>query len=207
MRADVAASPVSALQERDVCFISAHDAQSGIEVWRTATIARPGEPGGESWGDLPLVFRAGSDAWIPGSYDPTTNLIYWGTSQAKPWTRFARGTDGDALYTNCTLAIDPATGKIVWHYQHIPGETHDFDEAFERILVDFNGRSSVFLKGNWNPVGARSPQRRFVSARPALPERARRRSEDRKATYGRTCCRRRAFRSSSSGASGIKPAP
>jgi alcohol dehydrogenase (cytochrome c) len=133
--------------KNDVCFISAHDAQSGKEVWRTSTIARPGEPGGETWGDLPLMFRAGSDAWIPGSYDPATNLIYWGTAQAKPWTRFARGTDGDALYTNCTLAIDPATGKIVWYYQHIPGETHDLDEAFERILIDVGGRQSVFSMG------------------------------------------------------------
>jgi alcohol dehydrogenase (cytochrome c) len=134
--------------KNDVCFISAHDAQSGQELWRTSTIARPGEPGGDTWGELPLMFRAGGDAWMPGSYDPNTNLIYWGTAQAKPWTRFARGTDGDALYTNCTLAVDPATGKIVWHYQHIPGETHDLDEAFERILIDFNGgRSSVFTMG------------------------------------------------------------
>src|SRR5438034_3806552 len=133
--------------KNDVCFISAHDAQSGREVWRTSTIARPGEPGGDTWGDLPLMFRAGADAWMPGSYDPDANLIYWGTAQAKPWTRFARGTDGDALYTNCTLAIDPATGKIVWYYQHIPGETHDLDEAFERILVDFTDRSSVFSMG------------------------------------------------------------
>jgi len=134
--------------KNDVCFISAHDARTGKEVWRTSTVARPGEPGGDTWGDLPLVFRAGSDAWMPGSYDPKTNLIYWGTAQAKPWARFARGTDGDALYTNCTLAIDAATGKIVWYYQHIPGETHDLDEAFERILVDFpGGRSSVFTMG------------------------------------------------------------
>ena len=133
--------------KNDICFISAHDAQTGREVWRTSTIARPGEPGGDTWGDLPLMFRAGGDAWIPGSYDPTTNLIYWGTSQAKPWTRFARGTDGDALYTNCTLAIDPATGRIVWFYQHIPGETHDLDETFERILVDLDGRQSVFSMG------------------------------------------------------------
>jgi alcohol dehydrogenase (cytochrome c) len=132
----------------DVCFISAHHAQTGEEVWRTSTIARPGEPGGETWGDLPLTFRSGGDAWMPGSYDSTTNLIYWGTAQAKPWTRFARGTDGDALYTNCTLAIDPATGKIVWFYQHIPGESHDMDESFERILIDFGGgRSSVFSMG------------------------------------------------------------
>ncbi|MBI1872600.1 MAG: PQQ-binding-like beta-propeller repeat protein [Acidobacteria bacterium] len=133
--------------KKDVCFISAHDAHTGKELWRTSTIARPGEAGGDTWGDLPLVFRAGGDAWIPGSYDSKTDLIYWGTSQAKPWTRFARGTDGDALYTNCTLALDPATGKIVWHYQHIPGETHDMDETFERILVDANGRSSVFTMG------------------------------------------------------------
>src|SRR5436189_2749356 len=133
--------------KNDVCFISAHDAQSGREVWRTSTIARPGEPGGDTWGELPLTFRAGGDAWMPGSYDPATNLVFWGTSQAKPWTRFARGTDGDALYTNCTLAIDPATGKIVWHYQHIPGETHDLDETFERILIDFRGRQSVFTMG------------------------------------------------------------
>jgi alcohol dehydrogenase (cytochrome c) len=70
-----------------------------------------------------------------------------GHAQAKPWTRFARGTDGDALFTNCTLAIDPATGKIVWHFQHIPGESHDMDEAFERILVNVDGRQSVFTMG------------------------------------------------------------
>jgi alcohol dehydrogenase (cytochrome c) len=133
--------------KNDICFISAHDSQTGKELWRTSTVARPGEPGGDTWGDLPLTFRAGGDAWIPGSYDPKTNLIYWGTSQAKPWTRFARGTDGDALYTNSTLAIDPATGKIVWYYQHIPGETHDMDETFERVLVDSGGRSSVFTMG------------------------------------------------------------
>ncbi len=133
--------------KNDTCFISAHDAHTGTELWRTSTIARPGESGGDTWGDLPLVFRAGGDAWIAGSYDQKTNLIFWGTSQAKPWTRFARGTEGDALYTNSTLALDPATGRIVWHFQHIPGETHDMDETFERILVDLDGRSSVFTMG------------------------------------------------------------
>jgi len=133
--------------KNDVCFISAHDSRTGNELWRASTIARPGEPGGDTWGDLPLTFRAGSDAWIPGSYDPGTNLIYWGTAQAKPWARFARRTDGDALYTNSTLALDATTGRIVWYYQHIPGESHDMDETFERILVDLPGRSSVFTMG------------------------------------------------------------
>ena len=131
----------------DVCFISAHDAATGREVWRTSTVARPGEPGGDTWGGLPLTFRAGSDAWIPGSYDPQTNLIYWGTAQAKPWASAQRGTDAPSLYTNSTLALDPDTGRIAWYYQHIPGEAHDMDEVFESILVDSGPRQSLFKMG------------------------------------------------------------
>ena len=131
----------------DGCFITAHDAATGRELWRTSTIARPGEPGGDTWGDLPMLFRSGGDAWIAGSYDPELDLIYWGTSQAKPWARASRGTDGDALYTNSTLALDPGTGEVRWFYQHVPGETHDLDETFERILVDAGGRRSVFTMG------------------------------------------------------------
>ena len=133
--------------KEDVCFITGHDAATGREVWRTSTIARPGEPGGDTWGDLPLTFRAGGDAWIPGSYDPATNLVYWATAQAKPWARVARGTDGDALYTNSTLALDPDTGKMKWYYQHLPGETQDMDEVFENILIDVGGRKSLFKMG------------------------------------------------------------
>jgi alcohol dehydrogenase (cytochrome c) len=135
------------LFKEDVCFITAHDAQTGKEVWRTSTVAQPGQPGGDTWGDLPLAFRAGSDAWIPGSYDPATNLIYWSTAQAKPWASAQRGTDGAALYTNCTLALDPETGKIVWYYQHLPAETLDLDEVFEMVLVDNGGRQSLFKMG------------------------------------------------------------
>jgi len=133
--------------KNDVCFITAHDPNTGRELWRTSTIARPGEPGGDSWGNLPAQFRSGSDAWIPGSYDAAANLIYWSTAQAKPWARAVRGTDGDALYTNSTLALDPDTGKINWYYQFIPGETQDMDEVFENILVDHDGKSSVFKMG------------------------------------------------------------
>ena len=61
--------------------------------------------------------------------------------------RVARGTDGDALYTNSTLALDPDTGKMRWYYQHLRGETHDMDEVFESVLIDFNGRKSLFKMG------------------------------------------------------------
>ena len=129
------------------CFISARDARTGDEVWRTSTVARPGEPGGDTWGDTPLMFRIGGDSWTAGSYDPDTNLVYWATAQAKPWARFQRGHSGDALYTNSVLALDPATGNIVWYNQLLPGETHDMDETFENLLVDRDGRRSIFKMG------------------------------------------------------------
>ena len=131
----------------DVCFITGHDPITGEELWRTSTVARPGEPGGDTWGDLPLRFRAGSDAWIAGSYDAEANLVYWATSQAKPWARAVRGTAGDALYTNSSLALDPDTGELVWYYQYLPGETHDMDEVFESLLIDLDGRKSLFKMG------------------------------------------------------------
>ncbi len=135
------------LYKDDVCFITGHDPMTGEERWRFSTIARPGEPGGDTWGDLPLRFRAGSDAWIAGSYDAETGLVYWATAQAKPWARVVRGTDGDALYTNSSLALDPDTGELVWYYQYLPGETHDMDEVFESVLIDVDGRKSLFKIG------------------------------------------------------------
>ena len=133
--------------KNEVCFVSAHDPATGRELWRTSTIAGPGEAGGDTWGDLPLMFRAGGDAWIPGSYDADTDLMYWSTAQAKPWARVSRGTDGDALYTNSVLAIDPDTGGLDWYYQFIPGESHDLDEVFESVLIDNGGRRSLFKMG------------------------------------------------------------
>lgn len=129
------------------CYIVGLDARTGEELWRTSTVALPGQRGGDTWGDLPPMFRAGSDSWIPGSYDPVTRTLFHGTSQAKPWARAVRGTDGDALYTNSTLALDPDTGEMKWYYQHLPGETLDMDEVFERILVDYDDRRSVFTMG------------------------------------------------------------
>jgi len=120
------------------CFITAHDAETGEELWRTFTIARPGEPGDETWGGVPFEMRGGGDAWITGSYDPELDLIYWGTAQPKPWVPASRGmtTDDAALYTNSTLALDPDDGHIVWYRQHVPGESLDLDETFEQVLID-----------------------------------------------------------------------
>ncbi len=124
------------------CFITAHDARTGRELWRTLTVALPGEPGGDTWGDLSFEQRGGADVWIPGSWDPDLGLVYFGTAQAKPWVAASRGlsTSDSTLYANSTLALDVDDGRIVWYRQHVPGETLDLDEAFEQVLVDVDGQ-------------------------------------------------------------------
>ena len=131
------------------CFITGHDAATGAELWRTYTVARPGEPGGDTWGDLPLEFRGGADVWMTGSWDPEMDLVFFGVAQAKPWMSVSRGMSADdaALYSNSTLAIDPSDGRIVWYRQHVPGESLDMDEAFEQVLVDIVGEPYLFTIG------------------------------------------------------------
>jgi len=130
------------------CFISAYDADTGKVAWRFKTIALKGEPGGDTWNNLPDEFRQGAETWIAGTYDPELNTTYWGTAQSKPWTRLSRGSGiGATLYANSTLALDPDTGKLKWHYTHAPGENFDLDEVFERVLVDHDGSKDVLTIG------------------------------------------------------------
>jgi alcohol dehydrogenase (cytochrome c) len=134
--------------QTEKCFISAYDAETGKEVWRFYTIAKEGEPGGDTWGKLPTLFRAGGETWITGSYDPDLNLTYWGVAQSKPWMRASRlSGNGATLYANSTVALNADTGKLAWYYSHAPGESLDLDEVFERVLVDDGGQKLVFSAG------------------------------------------------------------
>ena len=133
----------------DGCFITGHDPNSGKEIWRTSTVALSGDINSASWGDTPDIFKAGSDTWVAGSYDPILNTFYIGTSQAKPWVAASRGMSPNekALYTNSTLAMNPKTGKILWFFQHIPGETIDMEVGFERILANIGDKKVVLTVG------------------------------------------------------------
>jgi alcohol dehydrogenase (cytochrome c) len=133
----------------DRCFVSAYDANTGQQVWRFNTIAHTGEPGGDSWGKLADDFRQGGETWIVGSYDPDLNLTYWGIAQAKPWMPASRGTSvfDKALYAASTVAINVDDGKLAWYFQHVPGESFDLDEVFERVLVDNGPDRFVFTIG------------------------------------------------------------
>lgn len=130
------------------CYISAYDANDGKQLWKFYTVAREGQPGGDTWNGLPNMLRGGGDNWITGSYDPELNLTYWGVAQAKPWMRASRNTKSEkALYTSSTLALNPDDGKLQWYFQHVPGESLDLDEVFERVLVDSGDQKWVFTIG------------------------------------------------------------
>lgn len=133
------------------CYISAHNANTGELEWRFNTIAKADEPGGNTWGELENVFRAGGETWITGSYDPELKLTYWGTAQQKPWVPVSRHlTINDVgLFTNSTVAVNTDTGKLDWHFQHVPAEALDLDEVFERVLVNRGNEKLVFSLGKY----------------------------------------------------------
>lgn len=129
-------------------YIAALDAATGKPLWRFNSIAQPGEPHGDSWNGLPLEKRTGGSVWTSGSYDAKRGLALFGpapTYDTGPMRDPVgkRGVTNDALYTDSTLALDPRTGRLVWHYQHLSNDQWDFDWAFERQIVQLpvNGRS------------------------------------------------------------------
>jgi alcohol dehydrogenase (cytochrome c) len=133
------------------CYISAHNANTGELEWRFNTIAKADELGGNTWGELENVFRAGGETWITGSYDPELKLTYWGTAQQKPWVPVSRHlTIFDVgLFTNSTVAVNTNTGELDWHFQHVPAEALDLDEVFERVLVNRGDQKLVFSLGKY----------------------------------------------------------
>ncbi|WP_162784773.1 pyrroloquinoline quinone-dependent dehydrogenase [Paracoccus suum] len=126
------------------CFVTGNDPKTGEELWRVYTIARPDDPkGGDTWNGLPLESRMGGSAWISGTYDPDQKLVFQGVGQPYPWIAEMRGTlpvkDGknnDALYTDSTMAIDPASGELKWYHQYLKDDTWDLDYVYERQLID-----------------------------------------------------------------------
>ena len=121
-------------------FIVAIDLETGAETWRFYTVARPNEPGGNSWNGMPVMERTGGSVWVPGSYDPELNLVYFGPAPTYDTDALRvpltlPGITTDALYTNSTIALDADTGELVWHFQHVRNDQLDHDWAFERQII------------------------------------------------------------------------
>ena len=115
-------------------FVAAFKPEDGSLVWRRWTIPKLGEPGIETWlGKEPV--DGGGSTWLTGSYDPSSDTLYWATGNPYP-----DGNDkdrgGDNLYTNCVLALNPKTGDLKWYYQFTPHDLKDRDATEPNVLVD-----------------------------------------------------------------------
>lgn len=149
------------------CWITAHDPDTGAEIWRRNTVPKVGEPGGETWGDVPNEQRRGGSAWMPASYDPELDLIYMGVAVPIPWGSIQRDTrGGDVLYTNSTLALDADTGEIEWYFQYIPGGNWDLDHPFERIVVESEVTPDPNAVSWMNPNITSSASRKLITGVP-----------------------------------------
>ena len=117
-------------------FIAAHDAKTGKEAWRFYTIPGPGEPGHETWpAGTDAWEHGGASIWVTGSYDPETNLTFWGVGNPGPdWNSDER--PGDNLYSDSVVALDADTGKLKWHYQFTPHDDWDYDSTQIPVLAD-----------------------------------------------------------------------
>src|SRR5260370_6857670 len=115
-------------------FVDAYDAKTGRRAWRFYTIPGPGEPGHETWpGDSWKT--GGGSTWVTGSYDPQANLVYWGIGNpGADWNPDSRR--GDNLYTCSLVALDGDTGKLKWHFQFTPNDSHDWDSTHVPVLFD-----------------------------------------------------------------------
>jgi alcohol dehydrogenase (cytochrome c) len=120
--------------------LDAFELDTGRHAWRRYTVPKPGEPGSETWpADGEAWARGGGNCWVTGTYDPELNLMYWGTGNPAP--DFDGGVrEGDNLYTDSVIAVDPDNGQIRWHYQYNPHDLWDYDSTMENILFDAQGR-------------------------------------------------------------------
>lgn len=117
-------------------FLDSRDPETGKLQWRWYTEPKPGEPGSETWpANSDAITHGGGMTWMTGTYDPELKLLYWGIGNPNPVLAGA-GRPGDNLYTCSIVALDPETGKLVWHFQPSPHDVHDWDAVQTPILFD-----------------------------------------------------------------------
>jgi alcohol dehydrogenase (cytochrome c) len=115
-------------------FVAAFDPKDGKEVWRFWTVPKPGEPGSETWSGK-AIEHPSAVTWMSGSFDAELDMLYWASGNPGPDFSGAE-REGDNLYSDCILALDPKTGKMKWYYQTTPHDVHDWDAQEPMVLVD-----------------------------------------------------------------------
>jgi len=115
-------------------FLAAYDQASGKEVWRFWTVPAPGEPGSETWQGGGIA-HPGAATWLTGTYDPELDTLYWPTGNPTP-DLDGDNRQGDNLYSDSVIALDPKTGKLKWHFQFTPHDVWDYDAQETLALID-----------------------------------------------------------------------
>jgi alcohol dehydrogenase (cytochrome c) len=122
-------------------FLAAYDVSTGQQQWKFETIPGPGEAGHDTWQND--AWRSGGGStWNTGSYDPSTDLLYWGVGNPSPAFSGDR-RPGDNLFTDSVIALHASTGKLAWYFQFTPHDDHDWDSAQTPILADLLIRNEV----------------------------------------------------------------
>ena len=117
-------------------YLEARDPETGDLQWRWwSEPQKPGEPGAETWPNQAAMDHGGGMTWLPGTYDPELNLLYWGTGNANP-VYAGQSRKGANLWTASIVALDPDTGKLAWWFQASPHDTHDWDDVETPVLFD-----------------------------------------------------------------------
>jgi alcohol dehydrogenase (cytochrome c) len=127
-------------------YLEARDPETGDLQWRWNSEPRPGEPGADTWPSKSAMEHGGGMTWLPGTYDPELNLLYWGTGNPNP-VYAAQGRKGANLWTCSIVALNPDSGQLVWYFQASPHDTHDWDNVETPVLFDaeFHGRPRKLL--------------------------------------------------------------
>ena len=116
-------------------FLDSFDPATGALQWTWWSTPRAGDPALKTWPNEAASDHGGGMTWMPGTYDPELNLLYWPTGNTNP-VYAGQGRPGANLWTESIVALDLDTGKLKWYFQVSPHDTHDFDNTTAPILLD-----------------------------------------------------------------------
>lgn len=116
-------------------YLESRDPETGDLQWRWMTVPKPGEPGSETWPNAEAMEHGGGMTWVPSTYDPELNMLFLGTGNPQPVIA-GKGREGSNLFTESIVALNVDTGKLIWHFQPSPHDTHDWDAVQTPVLID-----------------------------------------------------------------------
>jgi alcohol dehydrogenase (cytochrome c) len=150
-------------------YLESRDPVTGDLQWRWSTVPKAGEPGSETWPNAEAMAHGGGMTWVPSTYDAELNLLYLGTGNPQPVIA-GKGRKGSNLFTESIVALNLDTGKLVWHFQPSPHDTHDWDAVQTPVLFDgeVDGQPRKLLaqasRNGWFFVLDRKTGKNYVSS-------------------------------------------